>query len=81
MSVFSDLFGGLIQDTTEEKELKVNGSGCPDPTAYEAIMRAEVDAERHRKLIGCLLRICELSDFSLEERIVVRDKRTGKVWR
>lgn len=81
MSVFSDLFSGFIPDTTEDKDLKVNGSGCPDPTAYEAIMRSEVDAERHRKLIGCLLRICELSGYSIEERIVVRDKRTGKVWR
>lgn len=27
------------------------------------------------------MRNCELSDFHIEERIVIKDKRTGKVWR
>ena len=29
-------------------------------------------------LIGAL---CELSDFHIEERIVIKDKRTGRIWR
>lgn len=65
-------------------DLRLNDEGYPDPTAYEAITRADIttqeEYERHKKLIGCILRICELSDFEVIERISVRDKRTGKVW-
>ena len=25
--------------------------------------------------------LCELSDFHIEERIVIKDKRTGRIWR
>lgn len=64
-------------------ELRKNGEGYPDPTAYEAIRRAELDLEyeRHRKVVGCLLRVCELAGYSIEERIILRDNRTGKIWR
>ena len=61
-----------------------NGSGYPDPTAYEAIKNlelSEAEIERFRRVVGCILRICELSDMDLGERLVLRDKRTGKVWR
>lgn len=60
-----------------------NAEGYNDPTAGIAITYVEKDreAERHRKLIGCLLRVCEMAGFRVEERIVVKDLRTGKVWR
>ena len=45
------------------------------------LMKVYIVRERHHRLIGCILRICELSGYSVEERIVVKDKRTGKVWR
>ena len=60
-----------------------NSEHYPDPTAYEGIKRAEgmdEDYKRCYKLIGCILRICELSGFKLESRLVLRDKRSGKVW-
>lgn len=66
--------------THDNKDPRRNGSGCLDLTAYEAIRNVD-SAERFHKLMGCLLRICELSDFSIEERIVLKDKRTGKIWR
>ena len=68
----------------EHNNLMKNASGYPDPTAYQAIMNctAEQEAyERYRKLIGCLLRVCELSGFSVEERFVLKDNQTGKIWR
>lgn len=65
----------------KDYDLKRNGDGYLDPTAYKAIVNADMEAERFRKLIGAIVRVCDLSDFHLEERIVVRDKRTGKVWR
>ena len=63
----------------EDRELRKNGEGYPDPTAYEAIKRAESDYERYKKLLGCIYRIGELSDFYIED-ITIRDKRTGKTW-
>lgn len=57
-----------------------NGSGYIDPTAYEAIKRAEAERERYQKMIGCLMRVCELAGFVPEEKIILRDKKTGKVW-
>ena len=65
----------------EERKLRRNGEGYPDPTAYKAIKNINSKSEKVYKLIGCILRICELSGFSVEERIVLRDNETGKVWR
>lgn len=66
----------------ENKDPKRNASGCLDLTAYQAIKNIEDrEKERLHKLLATIFSICELSDFYIEERIVVRDKRTGKVWR
>ena len=59
---------------------KLNGSGCKDLTAYEAIKNVE-NEERLRKLIKTICLVCELAGFSIENRIVLKDKRTGKIWR
>lgn len=66
------------------RSLKKNASGCNDPTAYEAIvnvMREQEEKDRFHKLLKAIFEICELSDFHVEERIVVKDMRTGKIWR
>lgn len=57
-----------------------NASGCFDPTAYEAIRNMESEYVRYKKFLGCLFRIGELSDYYIEE-VVIKDKRTGKIWR
>jgi hypothetical protein len=69
-----------------DRDLRRNGSGYFDPTAYQAIKNVmnknmDEDLERFHKLLRAIFNICELSDFYLEERLVVRDKRTGKIWR
>lgn len=80
-----------------KNDLKRNGSGYLDPTAYQAIMNAdavssveksdrfkrrEKDSEdRLNKLLAAIFAVCDAADFHIEERIVVKDKRTGKVWR
>lgn len=80
-----------------KNDLKRNGSGCLDPTAYQAIMNADAvssldkanrykrrendSEERLNKLLTAIFAICDASDFHIEERIVVKDKRTGKIWR
>ena len=66
---------------TRENDPRRNASGCLDLTAYEAIKNADEDLEKIKKLMGCLHRVCELAGFSIEERIVLKDTRTGKIWR
>lgn len=64
-----------------------NGSGCNDPTACEAICkvdsetRNDVESARFYKLLSTIFNLCELSGFHLEDRIIVKDLRTGKIWR
>jgi hypothetical protein len=55
----------------------LNGSGCKDLTAYEAIKHVE----RLKKLLMMIFDICELAGFHVEGRIVLKDKKTGKIWR
>lgn len=70
-------------------DIRRNGSGCNDPTAYKAIKNAIKDErkkeanpdQRFNDFLNTIFTICELSDFHIEERIVVKDKRTGKIWR
>lgn len=64
----------------DNNDLKRNGSGYPDPTAYRAIKKVDEDARFH-KLLETIFNLCELSGFHLEERIVLKDNETGKVWR
>lgn len=66
-----------------ENDIRRNGS------TYKAIKNAtkeerkrEVDPEqRFNDFLTAIFAICDLSDFHIEERIVVKDKRTGKIWR
>ena len=64
----------------ENKDPRKNSEGYTDLTAYEAIKNIESDYARYKKFLGCLFRMGELSDYYIEE-IVVKDKRTGKIWR
>lgn len=68
-----------------DRDLQRNAEHYPDPTAYRAIKnvdrRFDPDAERHYKLIGAILRICELAGFTVVERVVLQDNRTGRIWR
>lgn len=72
-----------------EDDIRRNGSGCVDPTAYKAIRNVMKEEgrkktgsdQRFEDLLKAIFTICELSDFHIEERIIVKDKRTGKIWR
>ena len=62
------------------KNEKFNASGCIDLTAYKAIENIESE-RRFKKLLAQIFRLCEKAGFHVEGRIVLKDKRTGKVWR
>lgn len=46
-----------------------NSEGYSDPTAYQAMMSLEIED------------VCDLADFEIEGRVVLIDKRSGRVWR
>lgn len=67
-----------------------NPEGYPDPTAYNAMNNVEKepelkvsteDDERFHKLLNTIFTLCELAGFHIEGRIVIRDCKTGKIWR
>ena len=57
-----------------------NGEGYPDPTAAHALHNIERE-ERFNKLLHTIFCLCELADFEVANRIVLVDKKTGKVWK
>lgn len=68
----------------EKKEMMRNGSGYLDPTAYSAIKKFDKDLNGERRFkafLNIIFSICELTGFHLEDRFVVKDLRTGKIWR
>lgn len=71
-----------------ENDLSKNGSGYYDPTAYHAmknVMREErisfEESDRFHQLLETIFYITENANFEIEGRIVLKDKKTGKVWR
>lgn len=64
-----------------DRDLRRNASGCPDPTAYQAIKNIDREDENFHKLLHTIFNICELSGFRIEGRIVLVDEVSGKVWR
>lgn len=62
-------------------DLRKNKSGYNDPTAYKAITNVDREQERFEKFLKTIFNIAELSGFHIDERIVVSDKKTGRVWR
>ena len=64
-----------------KNDVKKNASGYSDPTAAEAITHADEAYDRFNKLLGIIFKLCELTGFHIEGRIVLRDDKTGKIWR
>lgn len=49
-----------------DRDLWLNASGYPDPTAYEAIKNIDKEVERFHKLLHTIFDMGELSGFKLE---------------
>jgi hypothetical protein len=39
------------------------------------------DEQRFQKVLHTIFNVCSLADFRIEGRVVLVDKKTGKVWR
>jgi hypothetical protein len=64
-----------------DRDLKLNASGCPDPTAYQAIKNVDREDEKFHELLHTIFEICETYGFRIKGRIVLVDEVTGKVYR
>ena len=67
----------------------LNGSGCPDPVAYNAmknvqkeekILNQPIDDAAH-KVITTIKNILDLSGFELVGRIQFKHKKSGKIYK
>lgn len=69
----------------EENDILVartNAEGYSDLTAYHALSNIDRESEeKFYKLLHTIFSICELSGFHIEERMVIKDKKSGRVWR
>ena len=67
----------------------LNGSGCPDPTAYEAMMNIQKDEKNRNQLIDevaykvihTIKNVLDLSGFELVGRIQMKHKKSGKIYK
>ena len=58
-----------------------NSEGYSDPTAYEALCSIDKEDKRFHKLLHTIFYLCELAGFEIEGRVVLVDKKSGRVWR
>lgn len=70
------------EENTETEVAIMNADAVSSVDKANRYKRRENDSEeRLNKLLAAIFAICDAADFHIEERIVVKDKRTGKVWR
>lgn len=74
-----------VQKMGSDNNPRYNVSGCADPTAYDALKPIiKEDAELENKvyfLVKVLKFIISQSDFELLNRIEIKDKKSGRVFR
>ena len=63
-----------------DREFYRNSEGYADPTAYQAMQNIESE-KRMNDLVHVLKYIVRISGFELVERIQLRDKRSGKIYK
>ena len=64
-----------------KSDVSKNTSVYSYPTAAEAITHADEAYDRFNKLLGIIFKLCDISGFHLESKIIVRDNKTGKILR
>ena len=65
----------------QNNDLKRNAAGYADPTAYEAIKNINEKEKRVSQIVRIIKMIADIAGFEIEERIILRDKTTGEIWR
>lgn len=50
-------------------------------TTQKTTDESDYEQRRVNSLLHVIFKICELSGYWVEERIVLKDRKTGKIWR
>ena len=66
----------------------LNESGCPDPTTYQVMKNIQkeerynnlVDDNAH-KVVTAIKNILDVTGFELVERVQIRHKKSGKIYK
>lgn len=66
---------------SKNDDLKRNGSGYVDPTAYTAITNIEVEEKNLHMLLKHIKYICNLAGFEVVGRITLKNYKSGRVWK
>jgi hypothetical protein len=72
----------------KDKDIRKNGSGCNDPTAYAAIAKVTKDGKsknRNRQkdvfdAMHIIKSFLDLIDFEIVGHIKLKDKQTGRIY-
>lgn len=66
---------------TDDNEIKRNGSGYVDLPAYQAIKNITHEEQKVSLFIKTIKNIANLCGYEILNRIEIRDKKTGRVWK
>lgn len=61
--------------------LKYNKSYAPDPTAKKAIEAVDEMPVKVRDAVTIIKKFLAMSNMELAQRVQIRDKDTGRVWK
>lgn len=53
----------------------------PERNTKKTTDESDYEQRRVNSLLHVIFKICELSGFWVDERIVLKDRKTGKIWR
>lgn len=85
--IFDEETGEFVVEDDNQKDYyehkRQNHEGYSDETHFEAEDRIEYERQKRRvaKVIQHIMYICNLAGYHVDSRIVLRDRKTGKVWR
>lgn len=65
----------------QNNDLKRNGAGYSDPTAFEAIKNISEKEKKISQTVRIIKLIADLAGYEVIERIVLKDKKSGEIWR
>ncbi|MBR1677310.1 MAG: hypothetical protein IJ706_08385 [Clostridia bacterium] len=59
----------------------MNAEGYKDPTADRAIANVTREQERIKYLVKAIRAVAGVYGFRIEGRIILKDEKTGRIWR
>lgn len=63
------------------KDPRKNHEGYYDPTAFAAMKNLGEEERRFNKLLHTIFYLCDVAGFDIQNRIVLVDRKTGRVWK